>query len=84
MAKFLISSESDYIDIQENDTQMPGRFYLGDITSDGYPDILITLKYTNGTTRPHVLVNQPCDSSVCTSKAEKAHRRRFAIEYNQY
>lgn len=36
---------------------MPGRLYIGDITSDGYPDILITMKYNNGSSRPHILVN---------------------------
>lgn len=36
---------------------MPGRLYIGDITSDGFPDILLTIKYLNGTTRSHILVN---------------------------
>ena len=45
---------------------MPGRLYIGDITSDGYPDILLTIKYINGTSRPHVLVNQRCEQSMCT------------------
>lgn len=82
--KSSISEDGVVTDIQEDDTQMPGRIYLGDITSDGYPDILITIKYTNGTTRPHVLVNEACDIATCTQKAEKAKRRKFSIEYNQY
>ena len=27
---------------------MPGRFHFGDITSDGYPDLLVTLQLQNG------------------------------------
>lgn len=45
---------------------MPGRVYIGDITSDGYPDILLTIKYINGTTRSHVLVNSPCEPNLCS------------------
>lgn len=41
----------------EDSKQMPGRLYIGDITSDGYPDILLNIKYLNGSTRPHILVN---------------------------
>lgn len=44
---------------------MPGRFYIGDVTSDGFPDVLITIKYINGTTRSHILVNQACDT-ICS------------------
>jgi len=57
---------------------MPGRLYIGDVTSDGYPDILITMKYINGTTKSHILVNQPCDS-MCSAKATKAKRRTFNL-----
>jgi len=35
--------------------------YIGDITADGYPDLLITLKYINGSTKPLILANQECD-----------------------
>ena len=58
---------------------MPGRIHIGDITSDGFPDILITMKYINGTTKPHILVNSPCDSNVCSSKAVKGKRRSFNL-----
>ena len=58
---------------------MPGRIYIGDITSDGYPDILLTIKYINGTTKPHILVNQPCDTILCSTKSIKAKRRTFSL-----
>jgi hypothetical protein len=63
---------------------MPGRLFIGDITSDGFPDIIVTLKYINGTTRPHILVNQPCDAQMCSAKAVKQKRRTFNLMYNQY
>ena len=28
---------------------MPGRVSIGDISADGYPDIIMTLHYENGT-----------------------------------
>ena len=34
------------------------RIRVGDIDSDGYPDILVTIKYNNGSSIPHILMNQ--------------------------
>lgn len=34
------------------------RIHIGDIDADGYPDILVTIKYNNGSSIPHVLLNQ--------------------------
>ena len=70
------------MDVNSDETDsssLPGRLYIGDVTSDGYPDILITIKYINGTTRPHILVNQPCDQTYCSAKATKAKRRTFNL-----
>lgn len=53
------------MEIYAEDTKA-GRIYLGDITSDGYPDVLLTIKYLNGTTRSHIIVNQACDISMCS------------------
>jgi hypothetical protein len=61
-----------------------GRIFIGDISSDGYPDILLTVRYINGTNKAHVLINDPCNEQVCTVKALKAKRRQFNLEYNQY
>jgi len=33
------------------------RIYIGDIDADGFPDILVTIKYANGSSIPHVLLN---------------------------
>jgi hypothetical protein len=56
--KQLISNDSNALDVySEDEKQIPGRVYIGDITSDGFPDILLTIKYVNGTTRAHILVN---------------------------
>lgn len=67
VVKQLISKDSNAADVYSDDDQsMPGRIYIGDVTSDGYPDILITMKYINGTTKPHILVNSPCDTTMCS------------------
>jgi hypothetical protein len=29
-------------------SSMPGRFHFGDITSDGFPDLIVTLQLENG------------------------------------
>jgi hypothetical protein len=34
------------------------RIHIGDINADGYPDILVTIRYANGSSIPHVLLNQ--------------------------
>lgn len=81
-----ISMDSNVADVQSEEF-IPGRVYIGDITSDGFPDLLITLKYVNGSSRSHVLINEPCsssDSSVCTTKALKAKRRQFNVDTNVY
>jgi hypothetical protein len=81
----LISTDSGAADVySEDDKQMPGRLYIGDITSDGYPDILLTLKYINGTTRSTIVINSECDASACSQKAIKAKRRFFDLQNNQY
>jgi hypothetical protein len=83
VVKQLISKDSNAADVMsEDDIQMPGRLFIGDITSDGFPDIIVTIKYINGTTRPHILVNQPCDAQICSAKAVKQKRRTFNLMYN--
>lgn len=85
MVNQLVSKDANAQDVfSEDDQAMPGRFYVGDVTSDGFPDILVTIKYINGTTRPHVLVSQPCEVGVCAQKAVRARRRTFSLQYNQY
>jgi hypothetical protein len=34
------------------------RIRIGDIDSDGYPDILVTIRYQNGSSIPQVLLNR--------------------------
>ena len=43
-----MASTSDYL--------LP-RIYIGDINSDGFPDILVTIKYNNGSSIPQILLN---------------------------
>lgn len=44
---------------------MPGRVSIGDISADGFPDIIVTMHYDNGTDRAHILLNSPCHKTVC-------------------
>jgi len=84
VVKQAISKDTEAVDVYSEDAEMPGRIYIGDITSDGYPDILLTVKYLNSTTRAHILVSQECEYSLCASKAVKTKRRTFSLAYNQY
>lgn len=34
------------------------RIHIGDINSDGYPDILVTIQYNNGSSIPYILLNE--------------------------
>ena len=43
---------------------VPPRIRLGDIDSDGYPDILVTIQYLNGTSRPHIFLNRESKSEL--------------------
>jgi hypothetical protein len=66
-----LTLDSNVQDIQSLD-EMVGRLYIGDISSDGFPDLLVTLRYINGSSRSHVLLNEPCstrEDSQCTAKA---------------
>lgn len=58
---------------------MPGRLHVGDVSSDGFNDLLITLEYTNGTSEAKLLLNTPCTEELCSKKATKARRRTFAM-----
>ena len=48
---------------------MPGRFHFGDITSDGYPDLVLTLQLANGQSKSQFFLNRPCTPETCSPKA---------------
>ena len=56
---------------------MPSRVSIGDISADGFPDIMLTVHYENGTDRSHILLNSPCQKSVCSEAARRSRRRIF-------
>ncbi len=58
---------------------MPGRVSIGDISADGFPDIMLTMHYDNGTDRAHILLNSPCHKSVCGQDAKNSRRRMFTL-----
>jgi hypothetical protein len=61
IVKQVISKDSNAADIfSEDDKIAPGRLVIGDISSDGFPDVMITVKYTNATSKTHILLNEPC------------------------
>jgi len=49
-------------------SSMPGHFYFGDITSDGYPDLTVTLKLNSGKSQVFCLLNRPCTHETCSDK----------------
>ena len=57
----LLSSHPEAKEISSEVTTLKGyvppRIYIGDINSDGYPDVLVTIRYQNGSSIPHVLLN---------------------------
>ena len=57
----LLSSHSQAKEIYQDMTTVENyllpRIHIGDIDADGYPDILVTIKYNNGSSIPHVLMN---------------------------
>ena len=58
-------------------THMPGRLTIGDISSDGFPDIIVTVKNSNDTSQAHILLNSPCTRRTCSLDARDARRRTF-------
>jgi len=42
----VVEFENNLMQVSES---MPGRLYFSDVTFDGYPDLLITIKHSNGT-----------------------------------
>ena len=56
---------------------MPGRVSIGDISSDGFPDIIMTVHYENGTDQAHILLNSPCIGPICSTAARDSMRRVF-------
>ena len=56
---------------------MPARISIGDISADGFPDILLTVRYENGTDKAHVFLNSPCQKSYCGPAARHSRRRIF-------
>jgi hypothetical protein len=55
---------------------MPGRLHFSDVTFDGYPDLMATLKFANGTSQAVLFLNQPCTALICSGKS--LQRRTFS------
>ena len=68
----LLSSDSNAKEIMNDMTNqnhyLLPRIHIGDIDSDGYPDILVTIRYNNGSSIPHILLNKemPKNSGIKT------------------
>lgn len=76
VVKQVITRDPNAADLYSDDEKiLPGRIFIGDISSDGFPDILVNIKYINGTSKSHILINDPCTEALCTPKALKAKRR---------
>lgn len=64
-----LADKVDAKSIMSVSQSMPGRFHFGDITSDGYPDLLVTLQLQNGKSKTLFLLNRPCTLEYCSQKA---------------
>ena len=82
--KQALSEDSGAAEIYDESADWPGRINIGDVTSDGFPDILVTLKFINSTTKSSILVSNQCNDVVCTSKAAKMRRRIFSVSESPY
>jgi hypothetical protein len=47
---------------------MPGHIYFGDITSDGFPDLTVTLMLKSGRSQVFALLNRQCTTETCSPK----------------
>jgi hypothetical protein len=50
----------DFQSIFSVSSSMPGQFYFGDITSDGFPDILFTVLLKSGKSKVVCLLSHEC------------------------
>jgi len=82
----VLDSADNYEIYSVDETHMPGQIHIGDITSDGYPDLILTLRksYFEGETEVHILQNTPCSAKLCNEKSVKNKRRVFMVKsYSQ-
>lgn len=56
---------------------MPGRIQIADVSSDGFPDIMLTAVNKDGGTSTFILMNSPCISQLCSTEARDSMRRVF-------
>ena len=79
----LFPKESGIASIKSVDNKhMPGRVSIGDISSDGYPDIMMTMRYENGNDQAQILLNSPCHKNICGEEAKDSKRRMFTPASN--
>ena len=79
----LFPRESGVQSIKSTDLKhMPGRVSIGDISSDGFPDIMLTMRYDNGTEQAQILLNSPCNKKYCGPAAKDSKRRMFSKTSN--
>ena len=81
----LFSRESGVSSVKSTDIKhMPGRVSIGDISADGFPDVLMTMRFDNGTEQAHIMLNSPCRNSACGMEAKNMHRRMFTPTSNSF
>ena len=62
---------------------MPGRFHFGDITSDGFPDLVLTVQLQDGKSKSQFFLNRPCSPETCSPKALQTNRRVFTLDFKE-
>jgi hypothetical protein len=81
----VIAEGDERIEMFDPDSKhMPGNLKIGDITSDGFPDILMTIRKGNSTQTMqnyvHILQNRPCNENYCNPLMVKKQRRFFTLK----
>jgi len=74
---FNLGGITDAKSLMQFSSSMPGHFYFGDITSDGYPDLVVTVSLKSGKSQVLCLLNRPCTTETCSPKSISAKRRNF-------
>lgn len=60
IVKKSLNKDGAYNSFFSSDDSLPGRIHIGDITSDGYPDIIVTFKNSAGSITK-IFMNEHCD-----------------------
>jgi hypothetical protein len=72
-----LDGKANTLGLADTSFGIPGRVRLGDLDADGYPEIILTESYKEGTSvlnATYVYTNAPCSAADnCGGQADKRH-----------